>query len=130
MTEDRGADSGGKSDNNHNNHKDLYHWVYVFGTTVFVGVADFMFFWPENHLSALLVLAAWLGLVAIYELHTRKMRPWGIALVVICLFGFAVITYAIVGPIQIPEIEVTGTLQPGNAPTPPNGCDRSILNCK
>ena len=33
------------------------------------------------------------------------------------------VVYAIVGGVRVPEVEITGLLEPGNDPTPPNGCD-------
>ena len=50
-----------------NEHSDLYHWVYVAGATFLVGIADFIFLLPENHLLAFLVVASWFSLAAIYE---------------------------------------------------------------
>lgn len=67
MTEDRSANTGHEHHSNQNPHHAVYHNVYVLGTSVLVGIADFIFLWPESHLAAFLVLAAWLGLVAIYE---------------------------------------------------------------
>jgi hypothetical protein len=100
-------------------HGDLYHYVYVFGATLGVGLIDFLFFWHDNHLIALLIGAAWLALVSIFEL--RHYRKWQIG-VPIGWFAAALIAYWIIGPVHRPEVEVSGLLQPGNDPVPVNPC--------
>jgi hypothetical protein len=103
-------------------HGDLYHYVYVFGATLGVGLIDFLFFWHDNHLIALLIGAAWLALVSVFEL--RHDRKWQIG-VPIGRFAAALIANYIIGPVRMPEIEVIGTLQPGGDPEPQNGCPAS-----
>jgi hypothetical protein len=122
MTEDSNGDPGNGSEHNQDPHKGLYHLVYVFGATVFMTVVDFMFFWSEGHLAALIILATGFSLIAIYELRARKARAKWIILLVIGFYAVAAITYCMIGPIRTPDIEVTGSLQPGNEPTPTNAC--------
>jgi hypothetical protein len=45
-----------------------------------------------------------------------------IAMFAVMLFMISGGIYWIVGPTVVPDVEVIGTLQPGNAPTPPNPC--------
>jgi hypothetical protein len=103
-------------------HKDLYHWVYVAGGTLLVGVADFIFLWPENHLFAFLLLAAWISLVIIYETHQLHYSQRSIVIVVLSVFSISVGLSALVGPVHLPDAESIGLLQPDHEKDPPNGC--------
>jgi len=125
MAEDHSTDGSGTANRNHDNHKNLYHWVYVAGISLLTGVVDFVFLWPEWHLGALLVLATWFSLVAIFEFRNSKK---GLAVSVpVLLFVVALIANFFI-PASGPEVEIVGTLQPGNLPTPPNGCDGMPTN--
>jgi hypothetical protein len=120
MAENGTANRSGAADDGHSDHQKLYHLVYVAGITLLTGVVDFAFLWPEWHLGALLVFAAWLSLVAIYEFRSSQH---GLAITVpVFLFVAALIGNFIIGPVQIPETEVVGSLQPGAEPDPPNDC--------
>ena len=99
MSENSNSNGHPTVDNNHDSYKRLYHWVYVAGFCILTGVVDFIFLWPENHLSALLVVAAALSLVAIYELTVLGWaRPY-VATAVIVIFVLAVGTNWAIGPI-------------------------------
>jgi hypothetical protein len=89
MPEDCGTENRGAPHGDHDQHKNLYHWIYVAGFTLITAVVDFMFLWPENHLAALLVLAATLSLVAIYELTVFGCSRYWIFAAVIGLFAIA-----------------------------------------
>jgi hypothetical protein len=104
-----------------NEHSDLYHWVYVAGTTFLVGIVDFIFLLPENHLLAFLVVASWLSLVAIYELRKRLSVSTMIA-VILLIFLLSIVIAIIVGPVHLPDTEAIGTLVPGHG-SEPNACD-------
>ena len=117
MTED-GIHNRNSSQHQHN---DLYHWVYVFGATFLVGIMDFAFFWKDDHLAALLILASWVGLISVYELYTRH---WSVT----SILGFILGSYAIAGiageywPTLPEETSIQGHLIPDNIATP-------LLNC-
>jgi hypothetical protein len=51
------------------------------------------------------------------ELTLKRWTIWTASLAII-----AGAIYWFVGPIVIPDVEVIGSLQPGNSPTPPNVC--------
>lgn len=74
--------------------------------------------WPDSHGWALFSGALGTCAVLLIEL---PLKWWGAVSAVICVG--AGIAYWFVGPATVPEIEVVGTLQPGNDPTPINGCD-------
>lgn len=90
MGEQRADDRSENANGNHNNHNDLYHWVYVFGTTFLVGLVDFAFFWKENHFIALLILAFWIALISIYELGVRRFT-W------VFILGFVMLCCSLAG---------------------------------
>jgi hypothetical protein len=123
MAEYRGADGGDEGNRNQDQNQRLYHLVYgLFISLAFVA-ADFAFLWPENHLLALLFLAATLSGLAIYEMRVVYRLPQ--PMIELSIFGILLAcgaVYFVVGPNQVaPTI---GWLQPANEPTPPNGCDR------
>lgn len=143
MSEERGKKDGNASYGDHDQHKTLYHWVYVAGFCLLTAIVDFAFLWPENHLWALLALAAAVSLVAIYEMTVRGFGPCTVAATVMCLFAATILAFWVVGPIPAPAIfptpvqrtfegqpripledtEVHGALKSANEPIPPNGCD-------
>jgi len=123
MTKNHHENIGGHPYGDYERHKVLVHFGYSFGGFILTAVVDYLFLWPDNHLAALLAMAAWLSVTAIVELTVWGYSPWATASVVIGLFaGVGAINW-IIGPIHAPEVEVVGSLQPGNEPTPPNGCD-------
>jgi len=103
-------------------HRDLYHYVYVFGGSVGVGVVDFVFIWPDHHLLALLIAAAWFSPIAIFEL--RDFRPeWRVTVPVFLFMGALIANFIIDALTPLPERIITGTLQPASDPRPQTGCD-------
>ena len=125
MSEDGSTNSGGTRDHNQNGDKSLYHWVYVAGFCIFSAFVDFTFLWPENHLLALLALAAILSLVLIYELRVIGTPLTWITMFVAALFMIAGGIFWITGPNVSPDVEASGEgfLIPGHDPTPSNECD-------
>ncbi len=122
--ENRGPNNHTDGSSNDARDQKLYHYVYVVGFSILAGViVDYLFLWPDNHLSALLVATAGLSLVAIYEFRNSQ-KGLNISIPVM-LFAGALVVNFIVGPIVQPDVEIIGTLQPGNEPTPPNPCDKS-----
>jgi hypothetical protein len=124
MAENCGTKGGNTPNDNHDKSKKRYHWVYVAGWCLFSAFIDFAFLWPESHFWALLALAAALSLPAIYQLTVLGVSARWVVSSVASLFAASLCVYWVVGPIRIPYIEMIGSLQPGNKPTPSNGCDR------
>jgi hypothetical protein len=119
--EDRGPNNGNTGDGNEARDKKLYHYVYVVGFSILAGViVDYLFLWPENHLAALLVAAAGLSLITVYEFRNSR-KGLNVTLPVLLIVGAFIANFLIPPP---PDIEVSGSLQAGNEPTPPNGCDK------
>lgn len=104
-------------------HDDLYHWVYVAMSTIGVGLVDFIFLRPEHHLISFLVLAGWISLVVIHELHKRGLGRWHIIGYVFATFVISIELAGIVGPVHLPDTESIGLLQPDHEKDPPNGCE-------
>jgi hypothetical protein len=123
VAEDGSKEIGGKPSGDYDRHKKLVHFGYSFGGFILTAIVDYLFLWPENHLTALLAMAAWLSVTAIVELTVWDFSPWVTAGAVIGLFGVAVVANFIIGPIQVAP--VVGWLQPANEPTPPTLCDRA-----
>jgi len=121
MPENGGTNGSSGAKRDHGEHSYLFHFVYVLGYSVLSLAADFTFIWPESHLNGLLFLAAAFSLLSVYEFRNSK-KGWRIG-IPIFLFVFAFIANWIIGPIQVPEVEVIGSLQPGNDPTPPIPCN-------
>jgi hypothetical protein len=122
MAENDGGDTGKEHDRHHDpdQHGRGAHWVYTVFFSLLFTVLDFAFLWPENHFLALAALAAALSVVMLFEAWKaghRKLGYWGSVI----FFLAAIVTYVIV----VPDTEVSISLQPGNAPTPANGCDRN-----
>lgn len=78
--------------------------------------------WPESH--GLALFSGAIGTCAVLLIEC-PLRLWAAISAMIC--AAAGIAYLIVGAPRVPDVEVIGTLQPGNDPTPPNGCDVSPL---
>jgi hypothetical protein len=119
------ADSGKTPDYNEKKHEALYHLVYVFGISILFLAINFGFLWPENHLLALLALGVGLSLIAVYELTRMGVRAPRVAGVVLFVFLVCGITYWAIGPIHIPDTEVTGTLDAGASPQ--SHCEKEML---
>jgi hypothetical protein len=77
MTEDSSTDNGPGTDEGHDKHKSLYHWVYVAGWCILSAIINFRFLWPESHFFSLLVLATLLSLPLIYELTVLGLPSIG-----------------------------------------------------
>lgn len=122
MTNDGGDDTAHQQQPQKNHHNDLYHWVYVFGGTLLVGICDFAFFYHDSHLIAFIILASWLSLISVYELHVRGVRRLGIIAAILLIFTGALLASWIIGPVLPDETETHGWLIAANDPTPPNGC--------
>jgi hypothetical protein len=129
MTENGGADPSDHHDRPEPNDNDLIfgrskqHWGYTFGYSALFLIADFGFFWPENHFWALLLFAAGLGLLAWLELPPRLQLPGAAAAFVVC--GIA---YFLIGPIPVPEQREVGEIFPSNEPDPvPEACGKAAL---
>lgn len=104
-----------------NSHNDIYHWVYVVGTTVLGGVVAFGSFYPQSHFFAFMIFAAWLALVVVYELSIN-FTPAEIVVCIIPIFGFALLGYHSVGPNLPAETENHGWLMPADWPVPTTNC--------
>jgi hypothetical protein len=115
--------AGHKGDDGMSAEKNLHAWETV--GYLFFFIVDALFFWFENHLLALLIGG---GAIIFILWRVLPLGHW--------LFSIAVVTvlvpvlYAAIGPILAPETEVIGLLQPGNSPTPPNGCDHAPPEAK
>jgi hypothetical protein len=48
------ANNNGQKDH----HNDLYHWVYVAGATIILGIVDFITLYPVSHLLSFTVQLA------------------------------------------------------------------------
>lgn len=109
-----------------------HHLVYSVFFSLLFTVFDLFFVWPENHFWALLLVVCAISAVAWAEL------PWIFSLVAsAAVLVIAGAIYVFAPPIiekqplaagggtvpPQPETEVIGALEPGSAPTPPNGCD-------
>lgn len=107
MAEDRAANSSNKHDRDKNVSDDRVRLRHLgeIGITALFLVADFGFLWPENHFWALLLLAAGLGLLALMELP----KPMRLDCVVLSFIGCGA-AYWIIGPVVVPDREVTGVL--------------------
>src|ERR1700722_1471219 len=116
MTENRPEKISDNSRGDYDHHKKLVHFGYSFGGFILTAVVDYLFLWPENHLTALLAIAAWLSVTAIVELTVWDFSPWVTAAAVVGLFVVALVANAIVGPIRIPDTVVSGTIEAGQAP--------------
>ena len=119
MSENGSKNGGGTTNDNHDKHKKLYHWVYVAGFSILTGVVDFIFLWPENHFAALLVIAAALSLVVIYELTIRGVSHYLVVAAVIGLFILAgVANLAIKTPLAAdrPRLSIANVYFLRNAP--------------
>lgn len=127
MTDENRKSSGNNPGRDRENHQQLYHWIYSFGFCILFSLVDVWFFWPENHLGALLTLAGAFGLTEIYEMRVFGIRWIFVSIAVIITFIAAIGTYAVVGPVHPPERQVTELLEPGEGPAPPNGCDNSPI---
>lgn len=121
MMEDDNSNTPEHNERQHHQHNDLYHIVYVAGATILLGVVDFVFLYPENHLLSFLILSAWLSLPAIYELHSRGLTEH-ILPTIGAIFCIPLAMFAIIGPNLAPDMEITGALKPGVYPTPLNAC--------
>jgi hypothetical protein len=105
-----------------NQYKTLHHRVYVLGVTVLGGVIAAAGFWKDSHLIALLILATFIVLASIYEMH---VRGWSIRAIIwffaLC-YSLAWIVYQIVGPNLPEETDREVYLMPGNKPSPFSAC--------
>jgi hypothetical protein len=124
--------NGGETDDNDPNpkgdydkHKTLVHVGYSAGGTMLTAVATYIFLWPISHLTALLVFAGWVSIIAIVEGVVWAVARKGIAAMVVGSFIAAGIAYLVFGPIlPPPDVEIIGTLQPGNDPEPLPKCQQ------
>lgn len=119
MSQDGTEHTANHDNGNQNGHNDLYHWVYVALPTGLIGIADYIFLYPENHLLAFLLLGAWISLVLVYELHKIGYSQSKIATVVLTVMVASVALAAIVGPAHLPDVEAVGLLSPANDPAAP-----------
>lgn len=125
MAKHDSSSNGDEAENNEKKHEKLHHFIYVFGISVLFVTLNFAFLWPKNHLLALLALWAGLGLVMIYELTIRGVRaPW-VAGAIALLFLVCGIADLAIGPIRIPDTEVTGSLHAGAGPQ--SLCEKKML---
>lgn len=77
--------------------------------------------WPRSHGEALILGGIGISAVLLIEL---SLKPWAIFSAAV---GAALaIFYCVVGPARVPTVEVTGTLQAGNAPTRVNPTCRNV----
>jgi hypothetical protein len=120
MADDHPEEIGSDAYGDYDRHKKLVHFGYSFGGFVLTAVIDYLFLWPENHLAALLAIAAWLSVTAIVELTVWGYRPWITVSSVLGLFVGASIIDLIVGPVLPTETDIHGWLEPSNEPVPPN----------
>lgn len=89
-------------------------------TLILYFILDAYAIWPESHLKALFAAVFGTAVVLLIELPWRWWAASTTALAII-----AMIVYFVIGPVIVPDVEVTGLLQAGGEPTPPNGCDRT-----
>jgi hypothetical protein len=122
MTNHGATEPANKNNNNQNDNQRTHHLIYE-GFAVIGAVATFVSIWPNSHLHALFLLAAALSLVSTYEIINSGRPKHFISLATASFFWAAFLAYKAIGPNSIPNIEVVGSLQPGNDPTPPNACD-------
>jgi hypothetical protein len=106
-------------------HPILVHVGYVVVVTIIAAIVEYIWLWPEYHLVALLIAAAYFSTIAVVEMVVWGFRASYVTATVLCLFGLAFSVFWWVGPAGAPEAEIGGTLQAGNMPTPPNGCDHA-----
>ena len=87
-------------------HNNLYYWIYVAGATIGLGVVDFIFLRPENHLGSFLVLGGWTSLVVIFELHKRGYGRLTIIGGFLATLIISVELAGIVGPTHLPDLDL------------------------
>jgi hypothetical protein len=104
------------------NRSDILHWTYGVAAAILGGLIAFVSIYPQNHFLALMIFAAALSLVAIYELYIVDFSLSEIAVCIIPLFGFALLAYYVVGPNLPAETETHGWLVPANLPLPTTNC--------
>lgn len=83
-------------------------------------LADALEVWPHSHLFALIF--AVIGLIVLLVID-GALSVMGIAVVTAVAAVVCTVIYVVVPTETVPDVEVIGTLQPGNDPTPPSGCD-------
>jgi hypothetical protein len=128
MAKDRVTNNNRASNSADDRHHHLDRWVIGIGATLVTAVCDFIFLWPESHLAALLLFAAWLSLLAVYVIAISGVgREWCIVAVV-GLFGLALFANAIIGPNLPAETDIHGWLQPAKDPMPETGCGEIARN--
>jgi hypothetical protein len=119
-----GRQSNSKSEQESNER--ARHIIYeLLLAGVVMSVVTFYGIWPTSHGFALIIVAVTWSSLALYEMaFVYKVKHRWTAAFCISTFIVAGTAYSIVGPNHTPEDEKLGALIPGNAPTPPNGCDR------
>lgn len=127
MTENEAENPENKNDKKQGHKPDHIHERRHFGYTVGIGLlfalGDFYSIWPRSHLIALLFLAAIISVGIWVEAPKLRWKFTGAAIA----FSVCGASYLFVGPVIIPEVEIMGSLYPGNGPTPPNGCDNAPI---
>jgi hypothetical protein len=114
-------ENGGTDEKQHvsvdlNQYNSLYHRIYILALPLVAGAVAAISTWKDDHLFALLILATFVAVASIYEMHVRGWSAWPIVAFCVVCYVLAWVAFQIVGPNLPIETDKEVYLIPGNKP--------------